>query len=215
MREKTKIIVEVGAAVGALWTFIVLMRFESLRFAGWEAPVFMGIPLVGAILLNLPAHELGVSLRNPLGEMRLFGLACAIFLPPFVAGFFAYQLLARGEHLVFHFPRRLAQEAAANFLYLALPEEFLFRGYLQQRLGRVLPGTWKFLRFEVPVAGVACAALFALAHVTYDAGWQRGLVFFPALVFAWLRRRSGTIVAPTLFHGTCNVVAYCAGEMFA
>jgi membrane protease YdiL (CAAX protease family) len=33
------------------------------------------------------------------------------------------------------------------------------------------------------------------------------LVFFPALLFGWLRERTGTIVGSTLFHAACNILS--------
>jgi hypothetical protein len=85
---------------------------------------------------------------------------------------------------------------------------------MQKRLGRIVGRVFRFLKFELPLSGIICAALFAVAHVAYETSWQRILVFFPALVFAWLRHRTNSILAPILFHGTCNVVAIWAGQVF-
>lgn len=212
MKDKTRIGAEVAIVVTVLSVVIVLMRFESLRFACWESSIFIGIPLVAAIALNLPLTELGLVFRKPLTDLKFFGLACLIFLPAFVAGYYFY---AWDAQLVVRLPGGLGKIVAIHFLYHALPEELLFRGYLQKRLGRILPRVFKFLGFELPLAGVVCAALFAAAHVAYEANAYRLLVFFPALVFAWLRHRTDSILAPTLFHGTCNVAACVVGGMFA
>lgn len=213
--ERAKILLELAIVFLVLSAVIVLMRFESLRFTGWESSTFIGIPLLAGILLNLPAAELGLSFRRPLNSVKLFGLVCLVFLPPFLVAFYLYEYLANDAHIVLRVPEQLGRAAALHFLYFALPEEFLFRGYIQKRLGRVMPKILRFARIELPVAGVMAAALFAAAHVAYEASWYRILVFFPALVFAWLRYRTGSVLAPVLFHGTCNLVAYSAYAMLA
>ena len=49
------------------------------------------------------------------------------------------------------------------------------------------------------------AALFALGHLAVFQFWRLG-VFFPALLFGWMRERSGTVVAPALFHASANLL---------
>ena len=214
MKEKTRITVELAVVAVVICVVIILMRFESLRFSSWETSTFVGIPLLVAIFLNLPASELGLTFRRPLADLRLFGLACLVLLPPFVLAFFLYEHLFNDAQITPRFPPSIGGAAVVHVLYFALPEELLFRGYMQKRLGRVFPRVFRFIWVELPLAGIICAALFALAHVAYDASPYRILVFFPALVFAWLRYRTGSILAPVLFHGTCNMVAFCAGHMF-
>ena len=36
---------------------------------------------------------------------------------------------------------------------------------------------------------------------------QRLAVFFPALLFGWMRARTGSIAAGALYHALCNVLA--------
>jgi membrane protease YdiL (CAAX protease family) len=185
-----------------------------LHFQGWESSTFIAIPLVAAILLNLPVSEFGIVFRHPLRGLKLYGLACLIFLPAFVVGYFLFAHFFWNVQVVFGFPPGLPREFAIQFLYLALPEEFLFRGYLQKRLMRVLPRVYRIIGFELPLAGIVCAAIFAAAHVVYDASVVRIFVFFPALVFAWLRYKTDSIFTPVLFHGTCNVTEYAVRSMF-
>ena len=88
----------------------------------------------------------------------------------------------------------------------ALPEEFFYRGWLQARLKRVWPGGARIAGVVVGPAFVVVAALFALGHLAIFQG-SRLLVFFPALLFGWLRERTGTIVGSTLFHAACNILS--------
>ena len=53
-------------------------------------------------------------------------------------------------------------------------------------------------------AALLAAVLFALGHLLEPAPW-RLFVFFPALIFAWLRARTGTIVGAAICHFIFNV----------
>ena len=64
------------------------------------------------------------------------------------------------------------------------------------------------MRFEermrpVPSA-LLVAALFAVGHLLTPAPWRLA-VFFPALLFAFLRNRTRTIVGASICHFLCNV----------
>ena len=88
----------------------------------------------------------------------------------------------------------------------ALPEEFFYRGWLQARLKRVWPGGARVAGAVVGPAFLLTAALFAVGHLAIFQG-SRLLVFFPALLFGWLRERTGTIVGSTLLHAGCNILS--------
>jgi membrane protease YdiL (CAAX protease family) len=214
LTDRTKVFIELAAATAALFIVIVLVRYAGLHFQGWEASTFIAIPAVAAILLNLPVSELGIVFQRPLADLKLFGLACLIFLPAFAGGYFVYMIYAFNARFVLRFPPEFGRALVDHYLYFALSEELLFRGYMQERLGKVLPRVFKILWFELPLAGIVCAALFAVAHVVYEPDASRLLVFFPALVYAWLRYKTGSILAPVLFHGTCNITEYAARSMF-
>ena len=52
---------------------------------------------------------------------------------------------------------------------------------------------------------VVSAALFAVGHVLVDGNPIRLAVFFPGLVFGWMRARTGSILPGLLFHAMCNL----------
>jgi len=52
---------------------------------------------------------------------------------------------------------------------------------------------------------VVAAALFAACHVIYG-GPVRLIVFFPGLLYGWLRARTGTILVPTFYHAGSNLL---------
>jgi len=55
------------------------------------------------------------------------------------------------------------------------------------------------------VGWLVAAAIFAVGHVLTIRHPARLAVFFPALVFGWLRARTKGVGAPVLFHAACNI----------
>jgi membrane protease YdiL (CAAX protease family) len=151
----------------------------------------------------------------------------ALTFPAFVGGFFAFYgrvctvpasaatrffgtlcnrwLGFSDGHL--HLPPGFALLAASQLVVVAIPEELFFRGYLMERLERVWPPTRQLFGAKVGLALIASSALFALGHLLVIPNPQRLAVFFPALVFGWMRARTGSIAAGATFHALCNVVS--------
>jgi len=105
-------------------------------------------------------------------------------------------------------PEKWGLWALYQYLYVAVPEELFFRGYLMTGImGRVRlvtdKGVWRSPSASAAV--LASAAVFALSHALVlgdPAGW---VTFVPGLVFAWLFARTGSLAGPILLHGTANV----------
>lgn len=104
-------------------------------------------------------------------------------------------------------PPGFALLAANQVLVIALPEEMFFRGYLLGRLEERWPARRRLWGAPVGKALLVSAALFALGHFLVDFNPQRLAVFFPGLVFAWMRARTGSIAAGTAYHAMCNLLA--------
>ncbi len=84
---------------------------------------------------------------------------------------------------------------ALQQLSIALSEEIFFRGYLHdafERHGR---------RPLLPTA-----LLFAVAHLAIAASPWRALTFFPALLFGWSRKRTGSVYVPAALHFGFNLL---------
>lgn len=142
------------------------------------------------------------------GSLRaLAGCAalCALILPFFVLGFRAYWQVR--PQFVFKLPDSLFDEVLGQILVIALPEEAFYRGYLQTALDDRLGTRWKVLGANLGWGLLIGAALFALGHLATDLRPERLAVFFPALLFGWLRARTGGIGAPILLHAIFNLFA--------
>lgn len=92
-----------------------------------------------------------------------------------------------------------------QFLYVAVPEEMFFRGYVQVNVMRALNcGRWRTSRSDQGIAVLISAGCFALAHVVVQGQIIAAVTFLPGLVMAWLYIRTRTLLAPILFHGLAN-----------
>jgi membrane protease YdiL (CAAX protease family) len=147
--------------------------------------------------------DYGLSPKGWPGELLAATALAAVIFPPFLLGFRIWWHVGRGFD--WHLPWPLWQLAATHLLVVALPEEFLYRGFVQERLGRAMRGRVRLLGVEVGWAVVVTAALFAAGHFATDLRPDRLATFFPGLVFGWLKERRGSLVGPILFHAACNV----------
>jgi hypothetical protein len=149
-------------------------------------------------------------------------LAMAVTFPPFALGyrfFYACSLLHRAlrclpVHFALRAPPSILDEVGGQLVVIALPEEAFFRGYLQTALDRVWAPRWRVLGADLGPAWLVSAAIFAVGHVLTRPEPARLAVFFPALLFGWLRKRTGGIGAGVLFHAACNLFSGTLGRGF-
>lgn len=93
-------------------------------------------------------------------------------------------------------------------VFIAFPEEFFYRGFLQKRLDEA-NGRRVWLRLgpiELSRSNVVVSVVFALGHFVLGLDPMRLAVFFPSLLFGWLRDRTGGIAASIVFHACCNLM---------
>lgn len=102
-----------------------------------------------------------------------------------------------------------------QLLLVALPEEVFYRGYLQTRLDQLVGRDRRILGVEVNVTSVVVtSALFAIGHFATIPSPARLAVFFPSLLFGWMRRASGGVAAPVVYHAACNLLVDVAARFY-
>jgi len=103
----------------------------------------------------------------------------------------------------------------AEAVYIGPTEEVPFRGVLQTFLMQRTTGRVRLGRFDMHVAGVILAVLFALAHLsTFWTGrfWmamgQQIYAFALGVLYAYWREKSGSLLAPIVGHDASDGVEY-------
>lgn len=103
-----------------------------------------------------------------------------------------------------------------QLLLVALPEEVFYRGYLQTRLDAIFPRRARLFGVEVhPWSLFWTSVAFAVGHFLVIPHPQRLAVFFPSLLFGWLRAAGGGVTAGIVYHAACNLLVELAGTFYA
>jgi membrane protease YdiL (CAAX protease family) len=171
----------------------------------WRA----GLALAGLVMpgpLDVPS-VVRTGLRALAWAFGVFAIVAAPY-------FFAWRFWWAPKlpfSLVFR-PQVEASDALGQLLVIAFPEEAFYRGYLQSRLDEAWAPRWRVLGATVGPGLFVGAAIFALGHLATIAVPARLAVFFPAIVFGWLRARTGGIGASVVFHALCNLYAQALGR---
>jgi membrane protease YdiL (CAAX protease family) len=95
---------------------------------------------------------------------------------------------------------------AEGVFAVALAEEVFHRGYLMGALEDRWPPKRSVFGVKLGWGAVLSSLLFAVGHLVSMAQVARLATFFPALLFAWLWRRSGSLWAPALCHAAANLL---------
>jgi|SRR3989338_7651548 len=214
---KRQLLWECGLVTGVLLGLLHLLY--SFRSVGWiqtylsamVAILFLYVPVIVLLKKRRPVDFLDrgwPEYRRSL--LWCVGTLAAVFIPyAFIAHY--WMLWFYGYHQFS--PAGLDPAGGGKFgsfvlyqlLMVALPEEFFFRGYLQSTLNRIWPKRWKILGTWVGPAWLVTALVFAFAHSVVILRWWHFSIFFPALLFGWLREKTGTLTAPILWHAFANI----------
>ena len=145
------------------------------------------------------------SLAGFLNGWKWFFLVTLILIPPFMGAAHFWMVHVSHYQTFSAAPFRFFTEVCfAQLIAVALPEEFFFRGYFQGRLNTFFKPRWNILGVRLGYDWLLTAVIFAFAHSVIQVQWWHFSIFFPALVFGWLREKTGSITAPILFHTFCN-----------
>ena len=191
----------------------ILYVLHEQTWLGPYIPLLVAVVLIYVPVVITKWHGEGLSYLDRSRQqwwvsVKLALLVGVILLPPFLLLNHFWQMLVYG--LNFH-PRYVigfAWVLVDQLFLVAVPEEIFFRGWLQSRLNRVYPAKWKLFGVPLGWSWLLTAALFAVAHSLVTYHWWHFAIFFPALVFGWMREKTGTIMGSSLFHCFCNLTAY-------
>jgi uncharacterized protein len=211
----TLLVAATGALLPAAWhtTTVAFIFFGAVWVLVWrgddEGVEQAGLSL-GGLMIPGPLSLAGLVRATGLALAWAGGLLAVVAVP----FFFAWRSWW-GPRLTFsleHHSLDLQAELLAQVLIIALPEEAFYRGYLQSKLDEAWVPRWRVLGATLGPGCIATAGIFALGHLATVPAPTRLAVFFPALVFGWLRARTGGIGASTAFHAGCNVYSLLLGR---
>lgn len=165
----------------------------------------------------------GLVLPGPLDRTRLVRAAAtaalwaaifaAVTFGPFFLGWRAFWH-PHGAFVLRVSLLDVLNEAFGQLVIIALPEEAFYRGYLQSRLDDLFPPRFRVLGAKVGPSLVLTSVIFALGHFATIREPARLAVFFPSLLFGFLRARTSGIGAGVAYHASCNVFSELLGRGF-
>lgn len=196
-------------AEGRMWArravALLALYLIALALAGWLLPAsraaWGSAAAAFAVLLTaqpfmalgvLKPAEIGLAAPRP-GTMRVVVLAVGLALLLNVV-----VMIVRGAA-----PVRVTGVTVAAVLVAAVLEELVFRGVLLALLDRALPQRWRVAGAYIGWGGVALTVSFVALH-----GLRPGVllgVLPAALLYLWLRERTGSLLAPIAAHLAWNL----------
>ena len=147
------------------------------------------------------------DVRSYFKSIITFLISALCVFPPFLILAHLWQVVVFNQHN-FHVAgfSGFWGIAAFQLFIVALPEEFFFRGYFQGAMNSIFKSRWNVFGTKLGWAWIITAAIFAIAHTIVVYRWWQFSIFFPALMFGYLRERTGSITAPILFHASSNLL---------
>jgi membrane protease YdiL (CAAX protease family) len=198
--------------LAALAVTRIFFSLQGISLIQWAMPlivavIFLYTPVFVLWFRKRKIDFLDKGIRGYARSFLYFIITAAIVFPPFLIGAHFWQLLVYKYHgfSLQGYPDFL-NTMFFQLLVIALPEEFYFRGYFQSAMNAVFTKRWRILGADLGPGWLITAFVFAIAHSIVMYRWWHFAIFFPALLFGYLRERTGSIVAPTLFHASCNLM---------
>lgn len=187
---------------GEILLVTLLTWYLSLQL---QRPVlWLVVPLSLLLLRREPLPHYGLVLRfhppSLTGHLRLGTAALVLY----TAGSLLIVQVFQGQEVGFSIPQQWLSLLFSQLFAVAVPEEFFFRGYLQTTFNREFGTPYRLCGAHLGAGWLVQAGAFALCHLP-QGSWVSLRVFFFALLAGWLRDRSGSLLAPAVYHGLGNV----------
>ncbi|MCL4479251.1 MAG: CPBP family glutamic-type intramembrane protease [Deltaproteobacteria bacterium] len=179
------------------------------------AVLFLYIPVMILFIKKKSPELYGLGKKGMLsGMIKAIAMVIIIF-PLYSTGFYFYMKWFYHLAMTLSFIHTLSilRFAFYDLLMVAIPEEVFYRGYLQSELKRCDRKKFHFAGIEIGVSFVIVNILFALGHLIVIQDIARLAVFFPGLVFSWLKEKDYNISGSVTFHWLSNVLSFLLFSM--
>src|SRR5690606_7880273 len=150
--------------------------------------LFMYTPLVVCRLRGIDADRYPIALPSPRDRatwgaaLRLNAVVVGAILGPWLVGYHLWQTRVMGHDYVGTWPASVALLVGYHLFFVAIPEEFFYRGYLQSRLDELWAPRWRVLGAQVGPGLLVTSLIFAFGHSLVFFQWWHFAIFFPSLV---------------------------------
>ena len=172
-----------GIILSALLIYVPLLRFYKRDY-----PIDF---------LKTKKEQLIVSLSSLL-------LACGLIFSAAIL----FVSVMPGFSFLLHSPQKIGAFLIYQLVTVAFPEEFFFRGYMQERFNLIWPKNFNFFGVAIGPSLFVTSLIFALSHSIISFQSWHILIFFPSLIFGLLREKTGGIWASIFFHAFCNLFSF-------
>ncbi len=226
-----KVVLEVVVA-WLVTLLLIRLVVDGQRLTGVHEIVLAAVPILFMYApvyvlrwrgLDSEAYPLALPpIRDPAWRtaLRWNALFIGAMVIPWVVGYHLYQtelfpwlsqtflgdLPKRTASYQGIWPDSMLKLIGFHLFYVAIPEEFFYRGYVQSRLEEAFGPKWRIFGVELGWGWLLSCVIFAFGHSIVSFQWWHFAIIFPSLVFGWLRARTGQVMAGAFFHAWCNVL---------
>lgn len=197
----TAVVVALGHLLERLSGIPFLFQYRSLIFAA----ILLYIPLYIGHRHRNHLVFVETSPRHVLSSIGIFLLWAVIIFPPYALLVHLWAKIVWGARIFQVAPLPSWNLVLTQLIVIALPEETFFRGYVQTRFQQIFKPRWTIFGARLGWGWILTCVIFALAHSLIQYQWWHFAIFFPSLVFGYLREKTDGLVAPILFHATSNL----------
>ena len=203
----------------AVWlgTLLLIRAVDTIHTLGVHEIILALVPVLFMYVpvyvchwrdLNPDDYALGLpGVRDPAwwSGLREALWVVLVIAPPFFVVYHFWQSLVFGRTPVGGLPEQAFLLPFFHLFFVAIPEEMFYRGFMQKRLNAVFEPKWNVFGVKLGWGWLLTCVLFAFGHSIVSFQWWHFAIFFPSLVFGWLREKTGDILAGAWFHAWCNV----------
>lgn len=168
--------------------------------------IFLYLPLINSRKYKFRIEDFGLNFKHFPEQLLTLAVSILVIFPFFIGGFILYLTYFKKYRFVGSVDINYFQVISFHILAAALPEEFFFRGFLQELFNRDMPRRFVTFGISWGPGMVISAFLFAIGHFIFRQEAWRIMVFFPGLLFGLLREKYDSIAVPVLLHAFSNII---------
>jgi|GEM_PF-1566477 len=174
--------------------------------------IFVISSIVSAKVFKIDAKGFGLDTDSVIKDLRAIFIVLFVIFPAFVVANHLYQSIVLHHRFVFVFREKIFFNTIHHLLMVAIPEEIFFRGFVQSQMEKVYDQK-SYLRF-ISLSNLMTSVFFALGHFFINPHIDRLAVFFPSLLFGYLREVRGNIYPSIAIHWLSNLIMYILLGMY-